>query len=93
MTKQKIEVMQAYLDGKTIQILSNGYWGDWGLYYEPVWNWGTTEYRIKPIPIEVWVNVGDNGKAVGTSTFLNEYSASKNTFEGSKPKKFIEDVQ
>lgn len=59
-TKEKIEVMQAYLDGKQIQFREfplNGRekWMD--LTGEPAWKWGTYEYRIKPeprIPIEEW---------------------------------------
>lgn len=49
-TKEKIEVMKAWLDGETIQmyLLEHG-WRDFlRLAGEPNWNWETNEYRIKP---------------------------------------------
>ena len=47
-TKQMIEVMQAFADGKAIQYRlrsAEGYWCDieW-----PIWAWDTSDYRIKP---------------------------------------------
>lgn len=49
-TKEKIEVMKAWLDGETIQIYSLEHgWRDFlWLAGEPNWNWETNEYRIKP---------------------------------------------
>lgn len=50
-TKGKIEVMQAYLDGKTIQRCSRFItreWADWTYGYEPVWDFNTFHYRVKP---------------------------------------------
>lgn len=49
-TKEKIEVMKAYAEGKKIQIRDRGLrvWTDWGLSLEPDWNWGSYDYRIKP---------------------------------------------
>ena len=47
-TKQKIEVMQAYLAGKEIEYrLKNGstFWID---ISNPVWAWDASDYRIKP---------------------------------------------
>ena len=50
-TKEKIEVMQAYVDGKQIQIRAAGNnkrdWEDFN-FGEPCWDWYETEYRIKP---------------------------------------------
>ena len=47
-TKQKIEIMQAYLDGKTIQYTDKSYenWKD--LHNEPLWNFKECYFRIKP---------------------------------------------
>lgn len=49
-TKGKIEVMQAYLDGKTVQIFYEERWHDWEPEEngEPVWCWGSDQWRIKP---------------------------------------------
>lgn len=47
-TKEKIEVMQAFADGKQIQtrsVLSNSDWVD--MNREPSWNWTINNYRIK----------------------------------------------
>ena len=47
-TKEKIEIMQAYLDGKTIQYTDKSYenWED--LHNEPLWNFKECYFRIKP---------------------------------------------
>lgn len=47
-TKEKIKVMQAFVDGKAIQYwdsFRNKWVDDEG---EPIWNWRTSEFRIKP---------------------------------------------
>ncbi len=47
-TKKAIEVMQAYVDGKTVQInICNG-WSDRHTDVSPVWDWLSRNYRIKP---------------------------------------------
>ena len=60
--KEKIEVMQAALSGKKIEY--NIYNGaqetpKWEAYVNntPIWAWDRTDYRIKPVPLEFWVNV------------------------------------
>jgi len=49
-TKQKIEVMQAYLEGKVVQIRYVQGWVDWKSEElgEPMWCWSSDEWRIKP---------------------------------------------
>lgn len=44
-TKEMIEVMQAYEDGKTLQTFTCGTWVDVEC---PAWNWYEYDYRIKP---------------------------------------------
>jgi len=46
-TKEQIEVMQAYLDGKEIEVY-NPYTSKWDQIEDPLWNWSTNRYRIKP---------------------------------------------
>lgn len=62
-TIKAIEVMQAFVDGKTIQCRSPANrimeWG--GVYPEPAWNWSMSEYRIKPEPRIIFVNEYING--------------------------------
>ena len=55
-TKEKIAVMQAFMDGKKLQILSNDDWTDWNPTCDPVWNWERGDYRIKPERREWWAN-------------------------------------
>ena len=49
-TKEKIEVMQAYLEGKVVQIRYGQEWIDWDSeeFGEPEWCWDSDEWRIKP---------------------------------------------
>lgn len=48
-TRNAIEVMQAYVDGKEIEVLVNGhYWNlNIGDPESPAWNWKKYDYRIK----------------------------------------------
>lgn len=51
-TKEMIEVMQAYEDGKEIEYYSNLI-GGWVLFVgTPSWSWDKSDYRIKPEPKE-----------------------------------------
>lgn len=49
-TKEKIEVMQAYLDGRKLEAQHPGSpnWTDWIAEREPIWNWEMVFFRIKP---------------------------------------------
>lgn len=46
--KEKIKVMQAYLDGYEIE--SRMPEGEWIFNRHPLWNWGEFEYRIRQLP-------------------------------------------
>lgn len=48
MTKEKIEVMQAYERGEEIEARLANYEDRWGDANAPLWNWECFEYRIKP---------------------------------------------
>ena len=49
-TQEKIEIMQAYAEGKKIQvrIIGTEKWKDWTISEEPKWDWPHNDYRIKP---------------------------------------------
>jgi hypothetical protein len=47
-TIKAIRVMQAFADGKEVELW---YEGKWSLAYVPRWNWDDTQYRIKPTPV------------------------------------------
>ncbi len=54
-TKEKIEVMQAFVDGKTVEVgrrsIRKGLeWIELPQSEEPFWHWQDSDYRIKPEP-------------------------------------------
>ena len=52
-TAEKIYVMNAYVNGETIQFKSrNTPDNDWLWSTNPIWDWNRSEYRIKPAPVE-----------------------------------------
>lgn len=46
-TKERIDVMQAYIDGRCIEYIERRGDGKWRTVYEPGWNWGKYDYRVK----------------------------------------------
>ena len=50
--KQMIEVMQAYEDGKKIEVKAKRVDDNWSWTPYPSWNWAACDYRIKPEPLE-----------------------------------------
>lgn len=63
--KEKIEVMQAYLDGKTIQDNIDDEWTDWEGEIAPHFNWGQIDYRIKPENKQVSYDFSDAENLIG----------------------------
>lgn len=49
-TREKIEVMQAYEDGKEIEFRSAHTEEVWMRCFKAIWNWEKFEYRVKPDP-------------------------------------------
>lgn len=49
-TKRRIAVMQAWLDGKTIErsYIGDLFSGAWETTEHPRWNWDDLDYRVKP---------------------------------------------
>ena len=85
--KEKIEVMQAALDGKDIESkwLQEGNidWFDEDLI---VFNWACFDYRIKQEPMEFWVNVYNDGSrflhdSKQDAHFYNESGVGKKTIK------------
>jgi len=50
-TKEKIQIMQAYLDGICIESKRNSHysegWKDESINIDPIWDWDGRTYRIK----------------------------------------------
>lgn len=61
-TKEKIDIMLEYLNGKTIQrrstITNSTEMSEWeDCVNEPNWDWGMIEYRVKPTNIEASITI------------------------------------
>ena len=82
---EKIEVMTACLDGKEIEMFCD--LGVWVTRKTPFFNWKDIDYRIKPEPITIWVNIHNStfnahksearAKAVASSLTASERIAVK----------------
>lgn len=69
-TRQIMEVMQAYLDGKKIErrhTLDVGNETMWRVSKTPDWNWNHYDYRVKQEPREFVVVVAPNGTPLGVA--------------------------
>ena len=85
LTKERLLVMQAYVDGKEIEYRAVGI-GPWLSAGSPIWNWVEREYRVKPEPpMEIWVNVYPDGRK-----FTYESLASAEDRRGGKTIKLVE---
>ena len=70
---RRIEIMQAYVDGKEIQRRYT-YKDKWLDAPDPKFNWSMSNYRIKPEPREIWV-VEDKVKRVAYGVHFSEKEA------------------
>lgn len=57
-TKEKIAVMQAFEEGKVIEVCGVAP-GQWAIATGPNWNWASYSYRIKPEPRMVPLEMSD----------------------------------
>lgn len=84
-TKEMIEVMQAFVDGKSVeyQMLGDEVWHERRVeeQWDSYWNWGDYDYRIKKMPRECWVNVYDGyfGNAWETKEEADEAAGKSRT--------------
>jgi hypothetical protein len=76
-TKKAIEVMQAFVDGKTIECNHSGPWTAVG---DPVWDWSLGDYCVKPQePKEIWVNEYGTEEYCGYGNRGNALAGAANT--------------
>jgi hypothetical protein len=60
--KELLPIIQAFAEGKIVQARQIG--GEWLNIYDPYFGYPANdkiEYRIKPEPLECWVNVYEDG--------------------------------
>lgn len=61
-TREAIKVMQHFADGGEVECKQCD--GSWGRLMDPNWQFSSCEYRIKPKPLECWVNVYQHDQLV-----------------------------
>lgn len=79
----KLTVMQAFLDGKQIQCKSKA---DPDTYYrnisgEPLWNWESSDYRVRPEPMEIRVWVKPDGHCILNAFGMSYMEGSQYTLK------------
>lgn len=74
-----IAVMQAWVDGKSIQFESpiDAKWIDLSPS-KPVWDWNGANYRIKPEPLTIFVN--QYGSDLSGTHYLSKADAIRNQY-------------
>ena len=46
-TRDKIEIMQAFVDGKPVEFRDKSRIGDWQRCVDPTWDWWNYNYRVE----------------------------------------------
>ena len=91
--EEKIAVMQAALEGETIQMRYDAEtWTDWLCSNSELsWNWDIADYRVKPWPLVGYFNVYEDG----TFGFMYRTAeeARKHQFPGGRMVKMMEVVE
>ena len=64
-TKEMIEVMQAYVDGKEIEYTNKNSPMDWLKTKDPLWDWNASDYRVKQAPEYVPFTFEDAEQLIG----------------------------
>ena len=94
----KIKIMQAALDGEEIEWVKRGSADDTWTTHSRIdihqWDWSTFDYRIKPKPLEFWVNVYEgSGACFGfhTSKLNADQSKTKDCIKTIKVKEVTDE--
>lgn len=53
-TEDKIKIMQAFVDGKPIEVRFTEH-KSWHTCVDPKWDWWEYEYRLKPDPLDSYI--------------------------------------
>jgi hypothetical protein len=59
--QQQLAVMQAFVDGKKLQVRTKKPENSWRELSNPTWQWDVIEYRIKPEPEVVYISKSKYG--------------------------------
>lgn len=74
--RHQIAVMQAWVDGKEIEVKSKGYQNGWINAEGPCWDWKTYDYRVKPEerkPREITLIVQDGPISNNPELYIAEH--------------------
>lgn len=74
MIENYIYIMKMFAEGVTIQRMSKVILSDvWHDDLNPVWNFETNYYRVKPIPRKFWLRLDDSIIAFAEPTSLDNW--------------------
>ena len=85
-TEEAIKVMQAWIEGKTIQYRSYRH-TEWVELTSPIWDWDCGEYRIKPEPLVIYVVMDSKDMTVRCASKNREWTGT------GKVRKFMEVIE
>lgn len=85
--REMIEVMQAFVDGKTIEVYN---FDRWLIIIDPRWTWGIKNYRIKTEPQEFFIGIKCNSNVKPRVLHSEE---QKKTYEDDENLKVIKVVE
>ena len=93
-----IAVMQAAKEGKAIQSRRSAYCdidANWKDTPEPIWNWDTFDYRVKPAELRrIWLNWYPTKKCRSSVCYDSREEAAKFAcYEASQQIEFVEVVK
>lgn len=96
-TEEAVKVMQAYVEGKSIQLKSASGVGIWGDVKHPQWSWNEVLYRIKPEPKTMYVllRCGDDKERWGSTFNKSEAELWAERYDGHDGiiRKFVEVIE
>ena len=84
---EMIAVLTAYKNGEQIQSKHGNY--EWQYNASPIWDFANTEYRVKPKPLELWVNIYSNNKYGINTTARDAATARSATSSSDYPHNII----
>ncbi len=84
--RELLPIIQAYADGKVVQVKFSGPVERWSSVEDPTW-FACSEYRIKPEPLEHWC-ISDGEQALGNNESLEACEKSLNELRTNNPKMF-----
>ena len=94
-THEQIVVMQAFVDGKEVEVEMQGSGKVWILADRPRWDWYTFNYRIKVEPKEMWAVYSEEGVYCGDLQTKEEAESYVNSYahrQGYTIHKMVEDM-